>query len=82
MEVTDEGAKILSYLEFDRLIVQIQGSITTILEHDKRAPQDQLFWDITQPTHQQLRQAVVVNLSSFDVANIRNTPRSSIIPLF
>lgn len=65
-EIVNEGRKIQSYLEFDKLITQIDGAIAVILQSDRRTEQHDVFWENIELTHQQLQDAVNVSLQNFD----------------
>jgi hypothetical protein len=66
--IVDEGRKIQSYLEFDKLITQIDRALEVILRGHERTEQDDVFWDSTEPTHRDLQDAVTVRLQHFDVS--------------
>jgi hypothetical protein len=64
----NEGKRIQSYLEFDRLITEIEGALDIISRDDKRSTDDDDFWEKAEPWHQRLQKAVSVTLHNFDVS--------------
>lgn len=76
--IGDEGTRVRSYLEFDNLVSEIEGALTVVLENNKRLKQDNVFWDIVQPTHQQLQKAISVTLHNFDITSFREYHRGQV----
>jgi hypothetical protein len=73
-----EGTRIQKYLEFDNLIGEIEGALTVVLENNKRLKHNSVFWEIIEPTHQQLYRAVSITLHNFNISSFRDYHRGQV----
>jgi len=65
--IVTEGRRIRSYLEFDRLIGEIDGAISVILQNNRTfEDDDNAFWNTIDEMHQRLQQTICVELQNFD----------------